>query len=157
MLTATEADIKRFMSYVDILPNGCWFWTGGRSRGKGNKKWYGSFHLGKSTVRAHRFACEVLGGKPLDAGHHRDHICRFSLCVNPDHLEPVPSEVNQQRKMDRIRAMLNQLQKKIKISDIPEEDRAKIVQLILDHLKLEVIEEATPDYVAYELAPVLSE
>jgi len=63
MLYATEADIKRFMSKVDKLPNGCWFWTGGRSRGKGNRKWYGSFHLGKRTVRAHRFACDVIGKK----------------------------------------------------------------------------------------------
>jgi len=62
MLHAKQSDIDRFMSYVDKLPNGCWFWTGGRSRGRGNKKWYGSFWLGHRTVRAHRFAHEVLGG-----------------------------------------------------------------------------------------------
>jgi len=101
MLYATEADIKRFMSKVDKLPNGCWFWTGGRSRGKGNRKWYGSFHLGKRTVRAHRFACDVIGKKSCPPGYHRDHLCHFSMCVNPDHIEPVPPEINQQRKMER--------------------------------------------------------
>ena len=69
----TEADVKRFMSYVDKLPNGCWFWTGARSRGKGNKKWYGSFRLGKRTIRAHKFACDALGEckEPLPPGWHR--------------------------------------------------------------------------------------
>lgn len=100
----TQADVDRFMRYVDVLPNGCWYWTGARSRGKGNKKWYGSFKLGKTAVRAHRFACEAIGGKACPPGHHRDHTCRFSMCVNPAHLEVVTHEVNQQRKVERRRA-----------------------------------------------------
>lgn len=105
MIEATEADIKRFMSYVDKLPNGCWFWSGARSRGKGNKKCYGSFRVNGKTVRAHRFAAEVLGKKFCPKGHHRDHLCSFSLCVNPDHLEIVTHEVNQMRKTDdKVRA-----------------------------------------------------
>jgi hypothetical protein len=97
----TQADVDRFMRLVDVLPNGCWYWTGARSRGKGNRKWYGSFKVGKTSVRAHRFACEAIGGKTCPPGHHRDHVCRFSMCVNPDHLEVVTREVNQQRKVER--------------------------------------------------------
>lgn len=96
-------DIDRFMRYVDRLPNGCWYWMGARSRGKGNRKWYGSFRLGHRTVRAHRFASEVLGGQKCPPGYHRDHRCHFSMCVNPDHLEVVPKEVNQERKTARAR------------------------------------------------------
>ena len=59
LLKASARDIERFKSKVDELPNGCHFWTGARSRGKGNTKWYGSFHLNNKTVRAHRFASEV--------------------------------------------------------------------------------------------------
>ena len=103
MIKATEADIARFMSYVDKLPNGCWFWTGARSRGKGNRKWYGSFFVGGKVVRAHRFACEALTDKPCPPGSHRDHECCFSLCVNPDHFEIVTHEENQARKMARKR------------------------------------------------------
>lgn len=99
LLDATDADIKRFMGYVDKLPGGCWYWTGARSRGKGNRKWYGSFRLGKRTVRAHRFASEVLGLQPCPPGHHRDHTCSFSMCVNPAHIEVVTHEENQRRKM----------------------------------------------------------
>ena len=104
MIQATQKDIERFMSYVDKLPNGCWFWTGARSRGKGNKKWYGSFYVNGTTIRAHRFSVEVLKCEPCGPGHHRDHTCVFSLCVNPDHIEVVPKKVNQERKQERRRA-----------------------------------------------------
>lgn len=99
MIEATAADIERFMRYVDKLPNGCWYWMGARSRGRGNRKWYGSFRLGKRTVRAHRFASEVLGGVRCPPGYHRDHVCCFSMCVNPRHIEVVTREENQRRKV----------------------------------------------------------
>ena len=99
--TPTEADIARFLSYVDKLPNGCWFWTGARSRGKGNKKWYGSFRYQGVTVRAHRFASEHLAGCPCPPGHHRDHSCVFSLCVCPDHIVVMTREQNQKLKLER--------------------------------------------------------
>lgn len=101
----TREAIERFMQYVDILPNGCWFWTGARSRGKGNKKWYGSFWYKGESIRAHRFSCDVIGGKVCPPGWHRDHTCKFSLCVCPDHVEPVTSQKNQELKVERIESM----------------------------------------------------
>lgn len=106
MIQFTQADVDRFMSFVEKLPNGCWFWTGARSRGKGNKKWYGSFKLGKNSIRAHRFSCEALANPPKECPpeHHRDHTCRFSLCVNFDHVEIVHKDENQRRKVERRRS-----------------------------------------------------
>src|SRR5687768_6193010 len=102
MSEATQEELDRFMSYVDKLPCGCWYWTGGRSRGKGNKKWYGSFWFRGKSIRAHRFAADHIGKfEPLSKGKHRDHLCSFSMCVRPEHLEQVPSEVNQDRKVAR--------------------------------------------------------
>lgn len=89
------------MRYVVVLPCGCWLWVGARSRGRGNRLWYGSFRLGKRTVRAHRFAVEVLGKRACPPGHDRDHKCEFSLCVNPGCIEIVSKKVNQERKVDR--------------------------------------------------------
>lgn len=105
----TQADIDRFMSFVDKLPCGCWFWTGCRSRGKGNRKWYGTFtyRSGKKVVRvrAHRFSCEKIGGMPpLPPGHHRDHECVFSLCVNYQCIQYVTKERNQELKVERQRS-----------------------------------------------------
>lgn len=103
-IKATDKDIARFMSKVDILPNGCWFWTGGRSRGGGNKKWYGSFSVNGKTIRAHRFSCEVLNGlPPLPQGYDRAHICDFSLCVSPEHVVYLSKEENQEQRLKRIR------------------------------------------------------
>lgn len=96
-----NSDIERFMRLVDKLPCGCWYWLGARSRGKGNRKWYGSFRVGGQTVRAHRFALEAIGGQKIEAGQHRDHTCGFSMCVNPDHIEAVSPEENQRRKEAR--------------------------------------------------------
>ncbi len=101
MIKAGPADVERFMSFVDRLPNGCWYWTGARSRGKGNRKWYGSFHVNGQSVRAHRFSSEVLAGDPCPPGHHRDHTCSFSMCVCPDHVEVVTFAENQRRKLAR--------------------------------------------------------
>lgn len=109
MIHATEADIKRFMSYVDKLPNGCWYWTGGRSRGKGNRKWYGTFRVGKRSVRAHRFSSEVLNGDECPEGYDRDHKCCFSMCVNPAHIKVVTKARNQQLKMERLKCMTSSL------------------------------------------------
>jgi hypothetical protein len=90
------------MSHVDRLPSGCWYWTGARSRGRGKKKWYGTFWYRGRRVRAHRFADDHLAGRgPLPAGHHRDHQCVFSMCVNPDCLERVTHEENERRKQER--------------------------------------------------------
>lgn len=100
-LVASEKDIKRFMSYVEILPNGCWYWMGGRSKGKGNRKTYGSFSLNGRTIRAHRFASEVFNGDECPSGYHRDHTCCFSMCVNPAHIEIVTHEDNEIRKKQR--------------------------------------------------------
>lgn len=82
----TEEERARFMSFVEVLPCGCWYWTGARSRGRGNKKWYGSFWFRGMSVRAHRFAHDYLASKECPPGWHRDHECRFSMCVNPDHI-----------------------------------------------------------------------
>lgn len=103
-IVPAHADIDRFMTYVDKLPCGCWFYTGARSRGQGNLKWYDSFRVGKRVVRAHRFADEVIAGRgPLPKGMHRDHKCEFSLCVNPDCIERVTHAENETRKQARRR------------------------------------------------------
>lgn len=100
---ASQADIDRFFKYVEKLPNGCWFWNGARTKGKGNRKWYGSFKIkinGKwKTVKAHAFSCHILGKEPpLLPNHDRDHLCKFSLCVNFEHVEIVTKQVNNERR-----------------------------------------------------------
>lgn len=93
----TSNEVARFMSFVYVLPWGCWLWTGGRSRGRGNRQHYGSFWWRGRSIRAHVFAHDVLAGRVCPAGWHRDHECRFSMCVNPAHITARTPEENQQR------------------------------------------------------------
>lgn len=97
----TQSDIERFIRLVDVLPCGCWYWLGARSRGKGNRKYYGTFRVGGKSIRAHRFAAEALGGKTCPKGFHRDHTCQFSMCVNPAHIQIVSHAENQRLKISR--------------------------------------------------------
>lgn len=94
----TIQEIERFMSFVTILPNGCWYWRGARSRGAGNSQWYGTFKYRGKSIRAHRFMSDYVMGNTCPEGYHRDHTCSFSLCVCPKHIEVVTREENQRRK-----------------------------------------------------------
>jgi len=90
LLQATRADVERFMKYVVVLPCGCWLWTGARSRGggkAGQRVWYGSFRFycqarrKRITVRAHRFADEVLRKRPCPPGHdRRSQVRAVAMC-----------------------------------------------------------------------------
>lgn len=87
-----RSEAERFTEKVTPGPNGCIEWTAG-TNGVG----YGLFHRyvlgGDAKVYAHRWAYEQRYG-PIPTGLHLDHLCRNTLCVNPEHLEPVSAAVN---------------------------------------------------------------
>lgn len=90
--------LERFWAKVDKNgPDGCWIWTASTVNG------YGQFGSGGRTVRAHRFAYELLIG-PIPDGMHLDHLCQTPPCVNPAHLEPVLPAINAKRVGMRITA-----------------------------------------------------
>lgn len=69
----------------------CWVWTGGK-----NQRDYGQFHIGKKLYLVHRLAYTWLV-RPIPDDLTIDHLCFNTLCVNPDHMEPVPNRVNNSR------------------------------------------------------------
>lgn len=75
---------------VDTI-TGCWRWTAGL-----NGSGYGQWWNGVRPVLAHVFYYMRLVG-PIPVGMELDHTCRVRDCVNPDHLEPVPSRENTRR------------------------------------------------------------
>lgn len=72
--------------------DGCIEWRAG-TNGIG----YGILRLspdeGSRRVYAHRWFYEHYRG-PIPAGAHIDHLCRNTLCVNYEHLEPVTQKEN---------------------------------------------------------------
>jgi len=91
---------ERFESYVDrngsisaLVPGlgPCWLW-----RGQVNKSGYGVLSVGGRHRLAHRWAYEHRFGS-IAKGLTLDHLCRTSICVNPEHCEPVTAGVNVKR------------------------------------------------------------
>ena len=72
---------------------GCWLWVAGTKKSNGGR--YGQFSLPRhsGSIVAHRWAWEETNG-PIPKGKQLDHLCRNTLCVNPDHLEPVTVREN---------------------------------------------------------------
>jgi hypothetical protein len=61
-------------------PNGCWLWTGARS-----KNGQGAIHVAGKLYSTHRLAFELwVGAIPL--GHRVKHRCKNLTCCNPQHL-----------------------------------------------------------------------
>lgn len=84
----TEAE--RFWSKVDQRgPEECWPWLAAR-RGR-----YGFFNVPPTTIGAHRYAYQAAHG-PVPEGLVVDHMCRNSICVNPNHLQAVTVSENGQ-------------------------------------------------------------
>lgn len=87
--------------------SGCWVWTGSKRRGKYVKgksveRLRGELRMGGVSGKnrlAHIVSYEHFVG-PVPEGMELDHHCHNTLCVNPDHLEPVTHTVNMQRRMD---------------------------------------------------------
>lgn len=105
-----EQDKQKFFTKISKCPiTGCWNWTGIRGGG-GNG--YGVFHVGGRNRFAHRVSLEIAG-RPVPAGLVTDHVCRNTMCVNPDHLEAVTQSVNNLRSPLRSRpGRTNGLQKR---------------------------------------------
>lgn len=84
---------KPFEAFYLIAPSGCWVWQGAKTHTK--ILIYGAF---KRNILAHRYSYEFYKG-PIPEGLELDHLCRNTLCVNPEHLEAVTHKENMHRAM----------------------------------------------------------
>lgn len=74
------------------MVDGCWTWRGAK-----NSKNYGQFFTRDTkTTGAHRVSYTLFKGD-LTKGLTIDHLCRNTLCVNPEHLEEVTQAENNRR------------------------------------------------------------
>jgi len=71
---------ERFWTYVQKSENGCWIWSGTRT-----KFGHGMFSVDGKQVYTHRLSWEMHNG-PIPDGLHVLHRCDVPSCVRPDHL-----------------------------------------------------------------------
>lgn len=87
--------LERFHEKYEVVPSGCWMWSGMRYRNG-----YAGLWDGKKNVLAHRFAHMHLIG-PIPEGVEIDHTCNERACVNPAHFELVDHAENRRRSRER--------------------------------------------------------
>lgn len=82
-----ERLMQGIMKKAKPTEHGCLEWQGRIKDG------YPLFQIAQTQLAVHRLALEAKEGKPLGvlAAHHK---CANSICVNPDHLQPVTSREN---------------------------------------------------------------
>lgn len=91
--TGLDIRIARLGDRIDKLVEApCWRWIGPSRRANPGASLYGCY----GTRAAHRVVYEALIG-PIGEGLWIDHLCRNTLCVNPEHLEPVTPRENLRR------------------------------------------------------------
>ena len=69
-----------FWRRVERQPEGCWLWKGASRAGYGSLMWRGV------RAYAHRWVFVLTSGAFPSEKDVVRHICRTTLCVNPDHL-----------------------------------------------------------------------
>lgn len=81
-----------FRERIEVTPN-CWNWTGQRVRAYGHLGYWSLTEKRSTSMQAHRFVWSVLVG-PIPDDMTLDHLCKNTLCVNPDHLRVLDNVTN---------------------------------------------------------------
>jgi hypothetical protein len=91
-----KAILNELMPLVTVeRSTGCWKWLGlTKSGGYAVVSWSGK------NIALHRAVLEAKYGSPLGS-QHAHHICANTICVNPDHLQPVTHRENVAEMMAR--------------------------------------------------------
>ena len=89
-----EKDLNRLLQHISFKDDAqnCWIWTG-NTPGE-----YGQAWLNKKRMPAHVAIYTLLVGT-VPKGLQLDHVvCKRKTCVNPSHMEPVTSLINNRRR-----------------------------------------------------------
>ena len=92
------AILDELFDMTTLTDAGCWQWS---RQSRDGYPVFSYMESGKQRIhRVHRLSLEADIGKPLgkQAAHH---VCANSMCVNPDHLQPISTRENTAEMMQR--------------------------------------------------------
>lgn len=85
---------ERFTEKYIVSNDNCWVWQATtKGKHKDYRDQYGQMNVDQVNVGAHRVAYMLFKGE-IPEKYVIDHICRNTLCVNPDHLEAITAREN---------------------------------------------------------------
>jgi hypothetical protein len=95
----------KFWKNIRRDANECWTWTGPVDKG------YGRMYVGNKAFQAHRWSYEQHMHVSLTKVETLDHLCRNTLCCNPEHLEKLSliENIERQHLYHAMRAEINRL------------------------------------------------
>jgi len=83
-----DSPAERLLAKFILSNTGCWLWSGSTTPGG-----YGRIVAGGRKRYAHRVSYELAYG-PIQEGLQIDHLCRVTICINPEHMEAVTNREN---------------------------------------------------------------
>ena len=113
MATIAETFDDHWIEQPGPLSTPCWIWQRG-CKGKEvvSGGGYGCLKIKGKTIGAHRFAYERTYGE-IPEGLQAAHLCHNTKCVNPDHLEAITNDENQEQK-----ALAGRAPSKLSVEDV---------------------------------------
>lgn len=88
-----QKQVIRFVNSFRVIRSGCWEWKK-LTKPASNGRHYPCFQFGRcASYPAHRVSLVIFGVVP-PINKSVDHLCKNTLCVNPDHLEIVTIKEN---------------------------------------------------------------
>ncbi len=73
--------IERILPRIKVQRNGCWIWTGAKSKG------YGVLRRGRKNILVHRLLWVLGNNRKIPKKHEPHHRCETPSCVRPFHLK----------------------------------------------------------------------
>lgn len=125
-----------------VTDRGCWEWQGHVDSNGYGKCYDPSRESGQRVDWAHRVSYRLHKGD-IPERHELDHLCENTICINPDHLDPVTKVEHARRTMQRLgKDELHLRAARLRESGLTYKEIAEVVHLAGQESAYEAVQRA---------------